>query len=172
MLMPITYKGVTYNNYLVRDSDGAIYSRKTNKFLKPTKGSDGYLHVDIYTDDGVRKTVKVHLVTMHTYKPHPNYETMEVNHKKSKDHNGVRDLEWLTPRENIKHAMDTGLRGGVYLSDAKVSKICRDLEDGNTVRKVAEKNKVSIHTVHDIKRKKSYTHISNGYNLNPAKDVR
>lgn len=165
--MPITYRGVTYSNYLVRDSDGAIYSRKSERFIKSTKGSSGYHHIDIYTDDNERKTVKVHLVVMHTYKPHPDWENMEVNHKRSKDHNGVKDLEWLTPRENIKHAMDTGLRGGTYLSDKKIMKICKDLEDGHSIRKVSEKNKVSIYVVHDIKRKRTYRHISDGYNMNP-----
>lgn len=163
--MPITYRGETFNDYMIRDTDGAIYSEKSKKFLKSTKSPDGYHHVDIYTNTGERRTVKVHLCTMHTYKAHPDWENMEVNHKKDKDHNGVKDLEWVTPRENIKHAMDTDLRGGTYLSDAKVRRVCVLIEKGNSNRVIAERIGLPIHVVHDIRRGRTYTHISKEYKI-------
>ena len=84
-----------------RIQDGRILS------LNPDK--NGYLLVNI-SSLGKRKTFRVHRLVLETFSPIDGYENLEVNHKDGmKTNNMLDNLEWVTHKENIQHAISTGL---------------------------------------------------------------
>lgn len=86
---------------------GRVFSMKRDKILKPYK-SRGYCLVDLGTRKIKRCAVYVHRLVAETFIPNPEHKE-EVNHKNSKrDDNRVENLEWVTPKENVRHSYEFG----------------------------------------------------------------
>lgn len=80
------------------------------KLLKPSTAINGYQLVNLCRN-GRQKTKKIHRLVAKAFIPNPMNKT-EINHKDGhKNNNRVLNLEWVTPKENIRHALDTGLMG-------------------------------------------------------------
>lgn len=63
-----------------------------------------------FVKDGNEKHFFVHRLIAETFIPNPN-NLPEVNHKDgNKENNCMDNLEWVTSKDNIKHADKTGLR--------------------------------------------------------------
>ena len=91
--------------YFVTD-EGSIQNAETQKVLKQQEDDKGYMRVTI---NG--KTKKVHRIIMECFDPRENQSLLQVNHiDGNKKNNNLSNLEWCTPKENIKHAIETGLR--------------------------------------------------------------
>ena len=87
-------------------SEGRVSSGKCGKMeiLKPSVSSRGYHHVSIYFN-GTKQTRPVHRLVAEAFlgpRPTPRHE---VNHKDGdKTNNCVKNLEWVTPGQNIQHS--------------------------------------------------------------------
>ena len=104
---------VGYEGVYKISSDGEIYSvpRFNTKggLMKLHLHKTGYLYT-LICKDGKQKNVNVHREVAKAFIPRPNNKT-EVNHKNGiKTDNRVENLEWVTGKENIKHAYKTGLK--------------------------------------------------------------
>jgi len=112
-----------FPNYSISNKGKVLSYTNTEegRLLKPQKDSQGYVHVRLYDGTDKRgiykngemkpKLEKVHrLVALH-FLTHPDTNTYyEVNHiDGNKINNDVTNLEWLTRRENVVHAWNTGL---------------------------------------------------------------
>lgn len=96
---------------------GRIYSharadargnRRKAKYLKPIPDGDGYLRAHLCLQ-AVRRKWPIHRLVAIAFLPNPE-GLPEVNHKDGdKTNNNVTNLEWVTTRENIKHAIEMGL---------------------------------------------------------------
>ena len=94
---------------------------KEGRLLKPQKDKMGYLHVRLYDgtqDRGVYKNgwakpklEKVHRLVATHFLDAPTVNTyQEVNHRDgNKENNGVTNLEWVSRKDNIRHAWKLGL---------------------------------------------------------------
>ena len=86
------------------DTDGNIFSYKSNKYLKSFKtGSDlKYLKVSLCIN-GIPKNYYIHRLVAQTFIPNPNnYE--QINHKDENSfNNNVNNLEWCTAKYNCNY---------------------------------------------------------------------
>ena len=92
------------------DENGNVFSVRNNKFLKRMTFPSGYEYVHLCNGKGKTKLFRVHRLVAEMFIPNPN-NLPEVNHKDGdKLNNNVKNLEWCTNLENMRHSVETGLR--------------------------------------------------------------
>lgn len=81
---------------------GRVMKNSSRKIMKPSKKTNGYMAINLFTADGRRKKELVHRLVALTFIP--NVEHLpEVNHIDGiRDNNIVSNLEWVTRKENIE----------------------------------------------------------------------
>lgn len=85
--------------------NGEIYSHLTKKYLKPLIGTNGYFSIHLFKNKKSH-TKMIHRIVANTFIENPEFKK-EVNHKNGiKTDNRIDNLEWVTPKENIRHAID------------------------------------------------------------------
>jgi DNA-binding NarL/FixJ family response regulator len=102
-------------------------------------------------------------------------EVLEVNHIDGvKKNNCASNLEWVTKRENIIHAIRNGLikppiligedASKASLTTKQVHKICKLIENGYRNKEISEMFEIKkSNIVGQIRRRKTWTHISKDY---------
>jgi len=121
-------------------SDGKLYNRKTNNYIKWHKDTSGY-YIARISENGEKRLVKQHRLLAQYFIQNPKNKT-EVNHINGvKYDNHLENLEWVTRSENTKHAYDNGL--------IKVTRPCKKIIDSITnkvyesVKEAAELNNIT-----------------------------
>lgn len=95
----------------IRTLRGRKYPSIIKGRILKQKDIRGYKNVCIIYDDGIKRTKQVHRLVMETFHPINNMEQFQVNHKDcDKENNYDWNLEWMTCKENISHAIQNGLR--------------------------------------------------------------
>jgi hypothetical protein len=113
------YKGV----YAV-SSQGRIWSLKRKIWLSPFNTGNGYQTVRL-SHRGDESDKKIHRLVGEAFIPNPDNKP-QINHK-----NGIKsdcracNLEWVTARENMQHACDTGLNSTFRFSFKDKLLICK-----------------------------------------------
>lgn len=91
-----------YPGYKV-DEYGNVYG-KHGRVLKPSVNHNGYQIVN-FMIDGKRIGISVHTLVASVFVPNPD-DKIQVNHiDGNKTNNAFYNLEWVTPSENIQHAI-------------------------------------------------------------------
>ena len=104
--MEIWREVVDNDNYIVSNT-GRI-RRRGSENDHSTYDKKGYRLVDLYKG-GMRSKKRVNRLVAEAFIPNPENKP-EVNHKDgNKSNNNVENLEWVTTRENCRHAWDNGL---------------------------------------------------------------
>lgn len=94
-------------NYEV-SSKGIIRNRETKRCLTNHIRAK-YMGVSL-SFKNKKKTFSVHYLVALTFIPNEDKTKTQVNHKDgNKENNSVKNLEWTTPSENIRHAIKEGL---------------------------------------------------------------
>ena len=97
-----------FDKYTI-DKSGNIFSLYKNEYLIPAKNNCGYLFIGLKDNTGKRKYKYIHRLLAEHYIPNPNNFT-QVNHiDGNKLNNNLDNLEWCTPSQNLKHAVNLGL---------------------------------------------------------------
>lgn len=83
----------------------------THEMLTPQLSSNGYPALNLCIDNNKSKHVELHRAISIQYIPNPDpCNLIQVNHKNGiKQDFRIKNLEWVTPSQNIQHAVDTGL---------------------------------------------------------------
>lgn len=168
---PIFINGVE-TKYTI-DTNGRIFSKITNKYLKPFINPRGYALVDInvYKKSYTRQ---VHRLVAIAFIPNP-HNLPTVNHKNGiKTDNHIENLEWMSQLDNVRHAWSTGLvkpRYGVdnpanVYSEDQIHAVCSLLELRNvSVSEISKRCNVNKTLIRDIKFRGKWKHISDQYDI-------
>lgn len=140
--------------------NGRVWYKIPIRFLLSRPDADGYLLVDLYSS-GVAKTCKVHRLVADAFIPNPGNLPM-VNHcSGEKTNNSPPNLEWVTSKQNCRHAVEVLGRnfgdgcGASKLSDNQVIKIRRLSVLGKTDQQLATLYSVSRPQISRIRNYKS-----------------
>lgn len=166
------------NNY------GQIINNETKEYRIPSLANNGYYHITLYRH-GKAYTLLIHrlVATYFVKNDNPSLNTY-VDHKDgNKQNNCYTNLEWVTPKENTKRAIEMGLtdprnRNQVKGSKSGVSKhteeeahaACKLLEQGLSNKQVSNKLNIDTEFVRSLKRG-VWKHITSQYNI-PKPEVR
>lgn len=72
---------------------------------------NGYVEVGLCMANGRRKSLRVHRLVAMAFLGLPGEDQTMVNHRDgNRSNNCVANLEWISNRDNVQHAIDTGLR--------------------------------------------------------------
>jgi len=149
-------KETKYKNYYVTE-DGRVISKKRNIEIKPNIKKTGYTNT-ILSVEGKTLHIPIHRLVAETYIPNPDNKPC-VNHKDgNKLNNAVSNLEWVSYKENIAHAISTGLKTSIAGTNNPKAKLTREIveqirKDYRTIksyRKVAKLYNIDYTSVYDI----------------------
>ena len=156
-------------NYEVSNK-GRIRNNK-KEIIKLSVNRDGYQKFNLCT--GYKTYTKtVHRLVALAFIPNPDDKPF-VNHIDGNKLNCVDiNLEWVTPKENTQHAIQTGLAGRVGTSNPRniytedqVHEVCKLLEAGKSAKDITKILSVSINLVSNIRDGKNWTFISKLYDV-------
>jgi hypothetical protein len=148
-----------FSDYKI-DIEGNIYVVKNNKIkqLKPCLVNPGYYTI-VLTNKTERKKFYIHrLLALHFI---PNPEKLDtVNHINGiKTDNRINNLEWLSKKDNIRHAFANGLqvkreeRKSTKISNADMIALYNDGHSGNfTISQLANKYKLTKGYIKELSR--------------------
>lgn len=119
-----------FTNFAI-NKNGVVKSIKFNRVLKPSVSPYGYYYVNVYDSDKrinelSKKTSLWRSVTLHILLARAFINNKEptfniyVNHKDGNKLNiNLSNLEWVTPKYNNDHAVESGLRSDNMCCDVK-----------------------------------------------------
>lgn len=115
------------------------------------------------------KNLYIHRIVAELFIPKPLEHQTQVNHiDGDKSNNCVSNLEWISPKENIRHSHNTGLSKGrreygttVTMPDETIEQAYLDVKlHGCGVRVAAERHGMSRTTLSSILNKRSRTWLT------------
>lgn len=144
-----------FENYLVSTLGNVkTVNGKPKKIVYDNKG---YGRVELWKNNKGRK-FRVHRLVAEAFIPNP-LGKEQVNHiDGNKKNNCVSNLEWVTPKENIRHAIENNLSSIKYgsknlsskLKEEDVRYIRETAGINKSVRELSEIYKVSTTTIYNI----------------------
>lgn len=128
----ITYPNVKTGSYQI-SNHGRINSLIGNQPRIMKTEIDEYERIQLITINGEKKHFSVHRLVAFEFLPGygPDKQVNHINGEKLDNH--VRNLEWVTLSQNLKHAFATGLAvsPNVILSESDAILICQSLNKNN-----------------------------------------
>lgn len=92
-----------FSNYEVSNK-GNVRNKKTGKILSQRYDRDGYCHIGLVDDNGIKRDLRVHRLVAQAFVPNPYPNRNQVNHiNEIKDDNSADNLSWCTVEENNNH---------------------------------------------------------------------
>lgn len=131
---------------------------KTSRILKPGLASMGYLTVCLRLPNGNRRTHYIHRLIAKAFIPNPKNKRC-INHiDGNKLNNGIKNLEWVTHKENNDHATKTGLRF-LKMTPVVISEILRLHIRADKIfgaKGLAKRFNTNTCTIHEVLNKYKY----------------
>ena len=100
---------LAFDYYITENGD--VISGKYKRRLSTVLDKDGYVKVTLTSPEKKRHRYSVHRLMMENFCPRLDIGLLQVNHiDGDKQNNRLKNLEWCTCGQNIKHACENGLR--------------------------------------------------------------
>jgi len=155
---------------------GRVINTVTGVQEKIYQRNNGYWYVSIgaFNPPSFRKKYNIHRLVLITFNYIPGCENLQVNHNDgNKFNNKLDNLEWVTPRENIRHAVNNKLvllgenKPSAKLTNQDVHEICKLIESKVSDASIARDYfpQISEANVNAIHRRYTWKHISKDYNF-------
>lgn len=166
--------GVDPGRYYVSNYSCLVFDTYRQTFLSVCHVGDGYLSVTLHTSYGKKACLLHRLVAMAFIEGD---FSLQVNHLDGKKANcQASNLEWATPRENILHAIRTGLqrtgenKPNAIISNQQAEIICAGLSERKRMSEILSMiglpdTRENRSLIVDIKRGKTFKFISSKYNI-------
>lgn len=150
---------IDFSNYQISNK-GRVINRKKGWYLHPApnKKRRNYYYISLQQNGKRKNLLLSRLVAIH-FIANPLNKT-QVNHKNGdKSNNNVNNLEWVTPKENVAHAILNGfiaepLRGSkqprAIINEGNVINIRKLAKNGMYHRIIAKKYNIGVSTVTHI----------------------
>ena len=143
--------------YYLISNFGRLYHKYKKRFLNNNIDSKGYLYKPLALKSGKSKACRIHRLVMMVFNYVPGCENLIVNHKDGNKCNPhLSNLEWTTARENILHAVNTGLRYNIKFNEDEdcigtISEPINEPEDMNPIQQPYQMAQpISIEQVEEI----------------------
>lgn len=114
------------------------------KIISQSQGRGGYKRVGLPLGNGKYKNLAVHRLVMDTFNPTSD-KNLEINHIDcNKKNNCIDNLEWVTHRQNMEHAVKSGRMNHneknpkAVLNKAMVKKIWELRKQGKCVSEITD----------------------------------
>jgi len=157
---------------------GKVFTHRRNKFMKPGTGGGGRYKMVTLTRNGIVKGFLVHRLVAIAYLHNPDNKP-EVNHMDGdRENNSLSNLEWVTRKENVDHAIRTGLMNPCppestffkkgfdprrrlvsKLSEDDVLKIRKRSRDGENYRQISKDYPIDEANIRKCCKYQSYSNI-------------
>lgn len=143
---------------------GRVWSYFKYDYIVCKGDKNGYLRVALVADR-IPKTKKIHRLVLSTFKPILGWEKKQVNHKDcNKKNNHLDNLEWVTCKENNRHAranVEFKSVAGLKNYAAKFTpENLKDIADmylsGIKCTRIAKKHDVCVGAIYELIRGVSY----------------
>lgn len=129
---------------IVKANNGIVYKRK-GKYMKITENRYGYPTVNL-SKDGSNKIKSVHRLVANSFVGESN---LIVNHKDGiKNNNNLENLEFVTQKENMNHAVSIGLIKNFSLENE--NEIISDFLSGVGIREIKDKYNTSYQSIQKV----------------------
>ncbi len=165
----IEYKTIPYLPSYAVSRCGKVIRKEKNKQLTPIwVGPKGYRYLGVHvSQNGKTTSPRIHKLVADVWLEKPtSTQLLEVNHKDGdKANNCVDNLQWVTKAQNLRHAVETGLKQkgeelyNSSISEEDVHSCCKLLIDGWRVKDLADKFNISKDAVRKIRAGDTYFHI-------------
>lgn len=178
--LPLKFRNLK-NNYMINNY-GQVWHKEHLKLKSTYLNDSGYPCCSL-TINGKDYTVTIHRLVVMTFIPNPENKPC-VNHiNGNKENNSVKNLEWVTHKENTKHAIDTGLfnpkstenrarginAGKNIYNEKQIREVCELLQKGYGATKISRMTDVSADNIWSIKNGENWKHISCIYDIKRPK---
>lgn len=121
---------------------GEMRNSITGRVLKPKSNYKGYKAYGV-SIKGKYLDISIHRAVAELFVPNPENKP-EVNHiDGEKSNNHYQNLEWVTPKENMGHAIKEGLRKPKYIPVEQRDMSGRYIRDFDSIAEAAKSVKVS-----------------------------
>lgn len=155
---------VGYEDIFQISNTGKVFSKRTNKILKHHVAKSGYCTLATKVN-GLNVAFRIHRLVATAFLANPENKP-EVNHLDgNKANNIVSNLEWVTSKENIRHAFATGLKtvySGIGKWNSKLSE--EDVRairlSTKSARELSTEYNVHHTQISRVKRRVSYKNVS------------
>ncbi len=159
--MPVT----GFEGYYEVSILGRVKNSRRGSLIKSHPDKDGYLRVRFFIHNTKTKH-SIHRLVANAFIPKHSPE-LQVNHiDGDKFNNAAPNLEWVTSRQNIHHAVDIGLRNHKgsanhfsSLNEAQVAEIKKKIQDGIKYRAIAQFYNVKTSCISKIKLNHTWQHV-------------
>lgn len=136
--------------YWINDQ-GEIINKNTGNKIKPKLERDGYIRVSLMKKTSGTTYVPLHRILMMAFKPIDNMKNLQVNHiDGNKQNNNLDNLEWVTSKENIRHAIDNNLMTFDHLYGEKTNFANYTEQDAKRVIELLKSNKYTDKQISQI----------------------